>query len=145
MNSYRSIIECMGSEKKLSWSPDSGMLFKEYSLENLLMEWLLWGWIERNEEKLFSLFSLMPLMGRLFASLVYLTTSWEDHYNPQNWAGAEVEPLWGSLCQESVPESVTMPERHLQGRAPWFIGVTPMDAFPFWFIVEILGYCSGRM
>lgn len=54
---------------------------------------------------LFSLSLLMPLMGRLFASLVYLTASWEDHYNPQSWAGAEVEPLWGTSGQESVPDA----------------------------------------
>lgn len=81
------------------------MLYKAYSLESLLIEWVLWGWTERNEENLFSLSLPTPLMERLFASLVYLTTSWEDHYYPQCWAGAEVEPLWGSLCQESVPDA----------------------------------------
>lgn len=69
------------------------------------MEWVLWSWTERNEEKLFSLSLLMSLMGRLFDSLVYLTTSWEDHCKSQCWAGAGVETLWGPSCQESVPDA----------------------------------------
>lgn len=65
----------MGSEKKLCSNPESRILYRTYSSETLLMEGVLWGSTEWNEKKKFSFSLLMPLMGRLFASLVYLTSN----------------------------------------------------------------------
>lgn len=92
---------------------------------------ILWEWMERNE-KMSSLFLLMPLRGRLFAGLVYWTTTYKEQHNLLRWVGVEGETSGVPRVKNLHLVVVTVLESHLQDRAPWCIRETPMDTFSHW-------------
>lgn len=130
-----------GIRKEIMLSSKSRTLYKAYSFESLLR-----GEYYGAEEK--------GMKKKCFPSPCWCI-SWEGSllgwfiWKSRTTHSAEWEQRWNLFEVPHVKNlhlmPVPVPERHLQDRAPWFIGVTPMDAFPLWFIVEIIKYFSGKV